>query len=101
MMQKDTETDAYVAHQAKRMLSFAMYRKLKSVVDSWEREERAKAKVVAGAAYGLVVWIALVVIAALLLPRFTLLFALGATLVWLVFVITLMRKHLRAPDRRS
>ena len=95
-MQKDAETEAYLAQQARRMLSFAMYRKLKSVVDSWEREERGKTPVVAGAAYGLAVWILLVLVGALLLPRFTVLFALVGSLVWLAFVVMLIRKHLGA-----
>ncbi len=97
----DKDTDAYVAHHSRRMLSFALYRKLKSVVDLWDREERGKAKVVAAAAYGLVVWIAFAVLGALLLPRYTLFFALVGSLVWLVFVLTLVRKHLGAPRNRS
>lgn len=47
MDQEDADTRAFVEHRSKRMMSFAMYRKLKAVVDSWEREERGKARVAA------------------------------------------------------
>lgn len=100
-MQKDPDTDIYVAHQSKRMMSLAMYRKLKSVVDSWDREERGKAKVVAGAAYGFVVCVALVSVGALLSPTHTGWFVPVGFLVWLVFVLTLIRRHLAAARERS
>ena len=96
MTQKDTDTDTFVAHQSNRMMSFAMYRKLKSVVDSWDREERGKRRVVAGAAYGLVAWLAVVVVGALLAPTYSGLLVPVGFLVWVILVVALIRKHLGA-----
>lgn len=57
-----------------RMFSRAIYEKLKALVSSWEREERAKAKVASGALLGLA--------------------ALAGLLICVGFVLWLMRRYL-------
>ena len=94
MAQEDS--DAFVAQQSRRMMSMAMYRKLRSVVDSLEREERAKASIVAGAAYALLVWIALVIVGFLLFPAHAAWFVPAGFLAWLALVVNLMHRHLGA-----
>ena len=101
MNQEDTDPRAFVEHRSKHMMSFAMYRKLKAVVDSWEREERGKARVAATALAGLAIWFALLVASALLLPSHASLIAIAGFLVWVGFVAALIRKHLGAPRSSS
>jgi hypothetical protein len=77
-----------------------MYHKLKSVVDSWNREERGKAKVVVGALYGLLAWFAAVTINAFLFPTYGgLLVPVGGFLAWAVFVVGLVWWHLGSTRR--
>ena len=97
MSQENDDAGAIVERQSKHMLSFAIYRKLKVVVDSWEREERGKAKVVAAALVGLVLWFALVVASAFFLPVYSVLILIAGFLVWIGFVAVLIRKHLGMP----
>ncbi len=101
MDQEDTDTRAFVEHRSKHVMSFAMYRKLKAVVDSWEREERGKARVAAGALYGLLLWFSLLAGSALVLPAYAPLISIAAFLVWIGFVAALIRKHLGTPRRSS
>jgi hypothetical protein len=89
-----SEYDKDVAHHSRRMMSSAMYRKLKSVVDAWDRQERGKARVVAAAAYGLLAWLLAFIVGATFFPAYSgLLLALGL-LAWLVFVVSRIWKHL-------
>jgi len=81
------------------MMSFAMYRKLKSAVDAWKHEERGKAKVAAGAAYALAAWLALSAAGVIFLPAYWIAILLAGFLLWTGFVTALMRKHLGAPRR--
>jgi cobalamin biosynthesis protein CobD/CbiB len=101
MSQDDIDTEAFVARQSRRMMSFAMYHKLKSIAESWDREERAKARVVAGALCGLAVWFALLVVGALLFPRYAGLLLPVGFVAWVVFVIALIRRHLGATRKGS
>ena len=78
-------------------MSFAMYRKIKSIVDAWNREERGKARVAAGAACALLVWLALFVAAAFFVPAYSILISLIGFLAWIVFVLMLIRRYLGAP----
>ena len=94
MNPSDPDSEAFVAHQTRRMMSFALYRKLRSEIESWDREERGKAKVVAGGILGLVVWFALIVVGALLLPRYTGLLLPIGFVAWVALVIALIRRYL-------
>ena len=75
-------------------MSFALYRKLRSEIESWNREERAKAKVVVGAILGLLAWFALMIAGALLAPRYAGLLLPVGFVAWIIFVIVLIRRHL-------
>ena len=97
MSQENDDASALVERQSKHMMSFAVYRKLKAVVDSWEREERGKARVVAAALIGLALWFALVVASAFFLPVYSVLISIAGFLVWIGFVAVLIRKHLGMP----
>lgn len=94
MSSEDSESGDFVQHRSGRMMSFAVYRKLKAVVDSWEREERGKARVATGALIGLVLWLCLLAGSALLLPAHAVLISIAGFLVWIGFVAGLIRKHL-------
>ena len=83
------------------MESFAIYRKLKAVVDSWNREERGKARVAAAALYGLLAWFALLAAAAYFLPAYALPVSISGFLVWIAFVGVMLRKHLGMPGISS
>jgi hypothetical protein len=97
MSQDNDDAGALVERQSKHMMSSAIYRKLRAVVDSWEREERGKARVVAAALIGLALWFCLVVASAFLLPAYSALLSIAGFLVWIGFVAVLMRKHLGMP----
>ena len=97
MCSEDNESGEFVQRQSGRMMSFAVYRKLKAVVDSWEREERGKARVVAAALVGLGLWFALVVASAFFLPVYSVLISIAGFLVWIGLVAVLIRKHLGMP----
>jgi hypothetical protein len=97
MSQENDDAGALVERQSKHMMSFAIYRKLKGVVDSWNREERGKARVVAAALVGLGLWFALVVASAFFLSAYSVLISIAGFLVWIGFVAVLMRKHLGTP----
>jgi hypothetical protein len=93
------DTDQFVEHHSRRMMSFAMYRKLKSVVDSWDREERAKAKIVTRAVLGLLAWLGALILGAFYFPKYSGLVVPIGFLAWVVFVVGLIWKHLGAPRR--
>jgi len=97
MAKIDDDAEAFVEHRSRKMMSFAVYRKLKAVVDSWNREERGKAKVAAAALYGLLAWFALLIAAALFLRAYVLPVAVGGFLAWIGFVAVLLRRHLGTP----
>ncbi len=101
MDQEDTDTRAFVEHRSRHMMSFAMYRKLKAVVESWEREEHGKARVAAGALYGLLVWIALIAASVLVVPAYALMISVAGFLVWIGLVAALISRHLGTPRRSS
>jgi hypothetical protein len=89
-----SEYDKDVEHHSRRMLSFAMYRKLKSIVDGWDREERGKAKVVAAAVYALLAWLLALVVGAAFFPAYSGLLLPVGFLAWVVFVVSRIWKHL-------
>jgi hypothetical protein len=93
------EQDPVLEHQSERLMSRAMYWKLKSVVDSWDREERAKAKIVAGAILGLFAWFGALILAAFYFPTYSGLAIAIGFLAWVVFVVGLIWKHLGAVQR--
>ena len=95
------DTDPFVEHQSRRMMSFAMYWKLKSVVDSWDREERAKAKIVTGAILGLLAWLGALVLGAFYFPTYSGLLVPVGFLAWVIFVVGLIWKHLGASGRNE
>jgi len=97
MSQIDRETQAFVEQQSKRMMSFAMYRRLKTVVDLWVHDERGKARVAAGALYGLIVLLAVLVLSAFVFPTYGALALVIGFPAWIVLVVILIRKHLGAP----
>ena len=101
MNQGDPEIDAFVARHSRRMMSSALYHRLKSQIESWDHEERGKAKVVAGAVLGLVVWFALMVAAALLAPGYAGLLLPVGFAAWVIFVMVLIRRHLGARRKVS
>ena len=80
-------------------MSLAMYRKLKAVVDSWDREERAKAKILVGAVCGLFAWFAVLILGAFYFPAYAGLMVPIGFVAWVVLVVGLIWKHLRAPRR--
>jgi len=94
MTEDDIDTRAFVARQSRRMMSFALYRRLRSEIESWDREERGKARVVAGAVGGLAAWIALLIATALLQPRYAGLLLPIGLVAWVALVIVLIRRHL-------
>jgi len=95
MGKEDTDAHSFVEHQSKRLMSLAMYHKLKSIVDSWRNEEHGKARVAAGALYGLVVWFAVLAASAFVLPVSLGLVLLIGFLAWISLVVWLIRKNLR------
>ena len=74
--------------------SRAMYAKLKAVVDSWEREERANQKIAARAVGALILLAAASIAAYRFLPYFFDLVLWGGFAAWVVYVFVLMRRHL-------
>ena len=81
-------------------MSLAMYYRLRSVIDSWDEEERGKAKVIAGAIGGLLAWGVLLVVGVLLAPRYAGLLLPIGFLAWVVLVVVLIRRHLGARPRK-
>jgi len=75
-------------------MSFAMYRRLKAVVDSWRREEQGKAKVAAAALYGLLAWLVLFAAAAFFVPAYAIPVSVVVFLAWIAFVAAMLRKHI-------
>lgn len=83
-----------IGHGSRRLMSRAMYAKLKAMVDSWEREERAREKIAARAIGSLIVLAVASIAAYRFLPYFFDLVLWGGFLVWIAYVILLMRLHL-------
>ena len=88
-----SEPDKDIEHHSRRMMSSVMYRKLKAVVDAWDREERGKAKVVAAAVYGLLVWLLALLVGAAFFPAYSGLVLSMGFLAWVVFVVGRIWKH--------
>jgi len=86
----DDDDGVFVERRSRQMESFAIYRKLKAVVDSWNREERGKARVAAAALYGLLAWFALLAAAAYFLPAYALPVSIAGFLVWIAFVAVML-----------
>ena len=95
----EKDFDPFVEHQSKRMMSFALYGKVKSLVDSWNREERAKARIIVLAMCGLLAWLAAIIVGAIFFPRYAGLLVPIGFLAWVVYVVGLIWKHLSAPRR--
>ena len=94
MEQKDDEIREYVRFKASRLMSAVAYRKMKDAVSSWEREERAKSKVFLHAVWGLLVLSVFAGVVALATQRYTGFWIAGGFLVWVAYVVALMRRHL-------
>jgi len=94
MSQSEREPQQDLEHRSRRMFSAAMYRRLKAIVDTWDREERGKASAAIGSLAGLLVWALLVVVSVPYLGRdATYVFVLGFV-AWLAWVVFLLRRHL-------
>jgi hypothetical protein len=91
---REAEADEYVRSKTDRMLAFPIYSRLRAIVSSWDREERGKAKIVAGAAVGFVVLGLVAVLFGTWRPEYAgYSFVLGFP-VWVGFVLWLMFRHL-------
>lgn len=98
MTRVDRDVRAEEANHSRRVVSFAIFRRMKAIVESWEREERGKARVALGALAGLAVLAVATALAALWQPgRWDELLLLGL-LIWVGAVLLLMRKYLRRVD---
>ncbi len=94
----DREAFPEVEEGARRLASLALFRRLKAIVDSWEREERGKARVAMGALLGLAVLAGATALAVLWQPAYwDRVLSLGF-LIWVIAVLLLMRRHLRRVD---
>lgn len=89
---------AEVADRSRRIASFAIFHRLKAIVDLWEREERGKARVAVGAFTGLVVLGVATARVALWQPAYWGEVLLLGFVVWVGTVLLLMRKHLGRGD---
>lgn len=83
-----------IGHGSRRLMSRAMYAKLKAMVDSWEREERAREKIAARAIGSFIILAVASVAAYRFLPYFFDLLLWGGFVAWIAYVILLMRRHL-------
>jgi hypothetical protein len=76
------------------MMSAAMHHKLKSVVDSWQREEKGKAEVLSQAGYSLLVLAGGTGLSAFFLPiAWPWALAIGFA-AWVAYVMWLVHEHL-------
>jgi hypothetical protein len=99
MKPKDPEIELFIEQHSRNMMSSAIYHKLKMAADQWGSEERAKTKAAAAAINGVIVWLAVLVVAAFLLPTYGGVFFILGFFAWVGFVITLIFRHLRVlPD---
>lgn len=94
MTDEDAEARAYVQAKSARMLSRAIYLKLKAVVSSWEREERGKARVASGALLGLLALAAVAMGFGVWRAEYAVVSLLAGFAIWVCFVFWLMRLHL-------
>jgi F0F1-type ATP synthase assembly protein I len=94
MEQNDDEIRDYVRFKSSRLMSAALYERLKAVIQSREREERAKSKVLSGALLGLLVLVVFSVLVAVGIRRFANSLILGGFCIWIVYFVVLMRRHL-------
>jgi membrane protein CcdC involved in cytochrome C biogenesis len=92
-MSDDRESRADIEHRVARMQAAVIYRRLKAIVDGWEREERAKKKVALHALAWLAgIW-AITIPVGWLSGGGLLLSLFFGFVFWVLVVITLMREH--------
>lgn len=89
---------AEMEESAGHLASLALFRRLKAMVDSWEREERGKARVAMGALLGLAVLAGATALAVIWQPAYWDRVLSVGFLIWVVAVLLLMRRHLRRVD---
>jgi hypothetical protein len=90
----DPEHSRFVEHTSNRLKSRAMYARLKAMVDSWEREERANEKIAVRAIGALVVLAVTSIAAFRFVPYVFNLVLWGGFILWVAYVVVLMRLHL-------
>jgi hypothetical protein len=92
--EEGAELHEYVARKTARMHAGAIYRRLKSTVDAWQHEERAKTRV----AVQSLVWFLLVMSAAIVFGSLAGIGALGTLsigfIVWFAIVLAVMAEQL-------
>jgi len=93
-MEQDDEIREYVRFKSTRLMSAVAYRKLKAAVLAWEREEQAKSRVFSRAVLGLLVLFVFAGLVALVTRRYAGFWISGGFLVWVAYVVALMRRHL-------
>lgn len=101
MEQNDDEIREYVRFKSARLMSAAIYEKLKAVVLAREREEHGKSMVVSRALMGLLALSVFAVLVALGTQQYAGLWIAGGFLVWVAFVIALMRRHLDSQTKED
>ena len=90
----DPEDNRIIEHGANRLKSRAMYARLRAMVDGWQREERANEKI-AVRAIGALVVLAMASIAAFHFAPYVFNLVLwGGFVLWIGYVVALMRLHL-------
>ena len=97
----DDEIRDYVRFKASRLMSVAVYQKLKAAVISHQREEYAKSKVLTGALWGLLALFVFSIVVTILLRPYAGYMFLGAFFIWVAYVLVLMRRHLDTPDEEE
>lgn len=96
MEHHDEEIREYVKFKASRLLAAVTFRKMKAAASSWEWEEDAKSKVFSRAVSGLLVLCVFGVLVAFATQRYAGFWISGGFLIWVAYVIALMRRHLGA-----
>lgn len=91
--------DRIVDHKARRMMSAAMYWKLRGVVAGWEREERLKSRAAGVSGFLLLALAGTALTAYAVSPAWTLPVIAYGTVLWLVVLVGLTIE-LVLPERR-
>jgi len=92
--------DRSLDRQARRMMSAAMYWKLRGVVAGWEREERRKSSAAGVAGFLLLALGGAALVATAVSPAWTLPVIAYGTVLWLVVLVGLT-VELVLPERRA
>lgn len=92
--------DPYLNHKARRMMSAAMYRKLRRIAAGWEREERLKARAAGVALCLLGVVVGVTTATWALFPVWTGIVLTGGLLLWLAILAALTLEFLWLHGRR-